>query len=198
LLLDLERRRSAFFKRNLYTQNKDWDSIEPLIRDVTPQRLLTAAAIVSRHESIDDQGVLALLRSVGRLGYTAPGSDAKKATSLPRLKSIVVERGLPVIFLTMNPGERSSALSLLYAGIEIDVNEFVPERFSYLERMRWMLTNLLALIDYFHNTVAAIIAAVIQGGMFGEGAHHYGVIEYQGRKTSHIHILVCSLTPFME
>jgi hypothetical protein len=197
-LFDLERRRSAFFKRNLYTQNKDWDSIEPLIRDVTPQRLLAAAAVAARHESIDDKGVLALLRSIGRLGCTASGSDAKKATSLPRLKSIVVQRGLPIIFMTMNPGERSSALSLLYAGVEIDVNEFVPERFPYLERMRSMLANPLAVIDYFHNTIAAIFTAVIQGGMFGEGVHYYGVIEYQGRGTPHIHILVHSLLPFMK
>ena len=191
LLFDLERRRSAFFKRNLYTQNRDWDSIELLIRDVTPQRLLAAAAVAARHESIDDQGVLALLKNVGRLGCTAPGSDAKKATSLPRLKSIVVERGLPIIFLTINPGERYSPLSLLYTGVEIDANNFIPERFPYLERMRSMLANPLAVIDYFHNTVTAIIAAVIEGGMLGEGTHHYGVIEYQGRGTPHIHILVC-------
>src|SRR5438045_398779 len=79
--------------------------------DLRPERL-AAAAIATRHESIDDQGVLALLRSVGRLGCTASGSDAKKATSLPRLRSIVVERGFPIIFLMMNPGERSSVLSL--------------------------------------------------------------------------------------
>jgi hypothetical protein len=73
------------------------------------------------------------------------------------------------------------------------VTDFVPERFPYLEHMKSMLANPLAVIDYFHNTVAAIIAAVIEGGMFGQGAHHYGVIEYQGRGTPHIHILVCSI-----
>jgi hypothetical protein len=117
----------------------------------------------------------------------------RKATSLPRLKSIVVERGLPMVFLTMNPGERSSALSLLYAGIEIDVNDFVPELFPYFERMRSMLANLLAVIDYFHNTVTAIITTMIEGGMFGEGAHYYGIIEYQRRGTPHIHIFVWSI-----
>jgi len=65
LLFDLKRHRSVFFKRNLYTQNKDWDSIKLLIDTVIPQQLLTATAAVERYESIDDQGVLALLRSVG-------------------------------------------------------------------------------------------------------------------------------------
>ena len=143
-----------------------------------------------RHELIEDQGVLALLKGVSRLGCAAPGSDAKKATSLPRLKSAVVHHGLPIIFMTMNPGERYSALSLLYAGMEIDVEDFVPERFPYLQRMKSMLANPLAVVDYFHNTVAAIVASVIEGGMFGEGARYYGVIEYQGRGTPHIHILV--------
>jgi hypothetical protein len=161
-----------------------------LIRTVTPQRLLAAAVIAARHESIDDQGVLALLRSVGRLGCSALGSDAKKATSLPRLKSAIVHYGLPIVFVTINPGERYSPLSLLYAGTEIDVSDFAPERFPYMERLTSMLANPLALIDYFHNTVAAIISAVIEGGLFGEGTHHYGIIEYQGRGTPHIHILV--------
>ena len=190
LLFDLQRRRSAFFKRNLYTQSDAWQSVEPLIQTVTSERLLDAAATARRHESIDDQGVRALLKSVSRLGCTAPGSDAKKATSLPRLKSGVVGHGLPIIFMTINPGERYSPLSLLYAGTEINVEDFVPEWFPYLERMRSMLADPLAVVDYFHNTVAEIIAAVIEGGMFGEGAHYYGVIEYQGRGTPHIHILV--------
>ena len=134
--------------------------------------------------------MLALLKGVSRLGCAAPGSDAKKATSLPRLKSAVVHEGLPIIFMTINPSERYSALSLLYAGTEIDVEDFVPERFSYLERMKSMLANPLAVVDYFHNTVNAIIASVIEGGMFGESAHYYGVVEYQGRGTPHIYILV--------
>ena len=155
---------------------------------------MAAAALTARHESIDDQGILALLRGIGRIGCSAPGSDAKKATSLPRLKSAIIAHGLLIVFVTLNPGERYSPLSLLYAATEIDVNDFVPERFPYLERMRSMLLNPLAVIDYFHNTVAAIIAAVIEGGIFEEGARYYGVIEYQGRGTPHIHILVCSIS----
>ena len=131
-----------------------------------------------------------LLNGINRLSCTAPDSDAKKATVLPRLKSTVIDCGLPVIFMTINPGERYSPLALLYAGAEIDVGDFVPERFPYLERMRSMLADPLAVVDYFHNTVAAIVAAVVEGGMFGADAHYYGVIEYQGRGTPHIHILV--------
>jgi len=96
--------------------------------------------------------------------------------------------------VTLNPSERYLPLSLLYAATEIDVVDFVPERFPYLERMRSMLANPLAVIEYFHNTVTAIIAAVIEGGMFGEGARYYSIIEYQGRGTPHIHILVCSIS----
>ena len=151
---------------------------------------MAAAAVAGRHESIEDQGVLALLRSVGRIGCTAPGSDAKRSTSLPHLKSIVVGCGTPIVFKTINPGERYSALCLLYAGVRIDVNDFMPERFPYMQRMTMMLANPLAVVDYFHNMIDAVVETVIKGGMFGQNAHYYGTIEYQGRGTPHIHIMV--------
>ena len=70
-----------------------------------------------------------------------PWLDAKKATSLPRLQSAVMRYGQPVIFMTTNPGERYSPLGLLYAGTEIDIEDFVPETVPYLERMRTMLAD---------------------------------------------------------
>ncbi len=82
--------------------------------------------------------------------------------------------------------------------MEIDINDFMPERLPYLEHMRSMLANHLAVVDYFHNTVAAIIATVIEGGMFEEGAHYYAIIEYQGRGTPQIHILVYILHLFVK
>jgi hypothetical protein len=45
-------------------------------------------------------------------------------------------------------------------------------------------------VEYFHTTVNIIINTLLKGGIFGELAHHYGTIEYQGRGTPHTHLLV--------
>ena len=111
-------------------------------------------------------------------------------TMLTQLKSSMVLHGCPLIFLTINPGERHSSLALHYAGESIDIRNFHPQAFSSSERLKIMLKNPLAVLDYFHNVLNTIIDKCFKGGMFGELAHHYGTIEYQGRFTPHMHMAV--------
>ena len=109
---------------------------------------------------------------------------------LTQLKSSVIRHGSPTIFLTLNPAERHSPLALYYAGQQIDIDSFFPENYSSSARLELMLKNPLAVVEYFHTTVNIIINTLLKGGIFGELAHHYGTIEYQGRGTPHTHLLV--------
>ena len=106
------------------------------------------------------------------------------------LKSSIVRYGCPIIYLTINPADHHSALSLKYAGINIDVTKFIPEEYNYTRRVKILLQNPLAVVEYFHNMVKAIIDSVLRQGMFGKLIHHYGTIEYQGRFTPHTHMAV--------
>src|SRR5438046_8756460 len=63
-------------------------------------------------------------------------------------------------------------------------------------RLQLMLNNSLSVIEYFHNTVTAIINSMLKGGMFGELAHYYGPIKYQGRGTPHTHLAVSPIIIF--
>jgi len=128
---------------------------------------------------------------------TAAGSDEKKSYMLTELKSSMVYYGCPVIFLTLNPADLHSPISLFYAGEKIDVLQFRPTMHSTSERLRLMLGNPLAVVEYFHNVVNSIIETILKGGMFGELVHYYGPIEYQGRATPHIHLAVFSTFPMI-
>ena len=118
------------------------------------------------------------------------GSDAKRFHMFSKLKSSVVYYGLPVIYLTLNPAERYSPLSLFYMGEEIDLQNFLPDQYPLTHRVQTMLRCPLAMIEYFHTTVNAILTTLIKGSLFGELIHHYGTIKYQGQGTPHIHLLV--------
>jgi hypothetical protein len=63
-----------------------------------------------------------LLAMVQTMGQTGPGSEERKSYDLARMKSATVYFGLPLIFLTFNPTETSSPVSLFYSGEEIDVS----------------------------------------------------------------------------
>ena len=52
------------------------------------------------------------------------------------------------------------------------------------------LGNPLAVVEYFHSMITTIIQNVLKEGMFGEVAHYYAIIEYQGRDTPHTHLVV--------
>ncbi len=52
------------------------------------------------------------------------------------------------------------------------------------------LGNPLAVVEYFHNMITAIIQNVLKEGIFGEVAHYYSTIEYQGCGTPHTHLAV--------
>jgi len=109
---------------------------------------------------------------------------------LTELKSSFVYHECPVIYLTINSGDRHSSLALHYADVPIDVHKFISDEYSFTDKVTKLLQNPLAVVEYFHNMIQAIIQGVLKEGIFGELTHHYGTIEYQGRFTSHMHMAV--------
>ncbi len=106
------------------------------------------------------------------------------------MKSATIHFGLPQIFITLNPADTNSPVTLLYAGEKIDVKTFYPWLYSAAHQLQTMLNNPLAIIEYFHNTINTIVKTLLKGGMFGELIHYQGPIEWQGRGTPHTHLLV--------
>ena len=174
----------------MQTRRSDWTETKQMLESLTPEELTNAAAEAEAHRPISDARIRELLKVISRIGATAPGSDNKKSHMLTQLKSSMVLHGCPLIFLTINPREHHSSHVLNYAGESIDIRNFHPQAFSSSERLKIMLKNPLAVLDYFHNVLNTIIDKCFKGGMFGELAHHYGTIEYQGRFTPHMHMAV--------
>ena len=109
---------------------------------------------------------------------------------LAQLKSSIVYFGCPIIYLTINPHERYSPIALFYAGEEIDLRKFQPKRYTLSQRLKKTVNNPLAVVEYFHNMVTAIIENVLKEGIFGDVNHYYVTIEYQGRDISHMHLAI--------
>jgi hypothetical protein len=190
LCYDLLRRRHSLSKSNLIASRESWNVTRPLLESLTDERLANAANQVAQHKPVTDAGVKKLLGMINSIGSTAPGSEEKKSYELAQLKSSVVHFGAPVIYLTFNPGENSSPIALLYAGEDIDVKAFSPQLYTVGGRLKTMLDNPLAVVEYFHNTINTIIQTLLKGGMFGDLVHHYGPVEYLGRGPPHTHLVV--------
>jgi len=190
LCYDLLRRRHSLSKSNLIASRDSWSVTGPLLESLTDEKLAKAANEATQHKHVTDAGVKKLLAMVSSIGGTTPGSEEKKSYELVQLKSSVVYFGIPVIYLTFNPGDNSSPIALLYAWEDIDVKSFSPQLYAVGERLNTMLANPLAVVEYFHRTINTVIQALLKGGMFGELVHHYGPIEYLDRGPPHTHLVV--------
>jgi hypothetical protein len=194
LAFDVTRRRHNSFKASLQTRSDNWEATERVLTSLSSEQLMTAARQSQNHQKITDPGVLTLLKHVNRIGATSAGSDEKKSHMLTQLKSSIVHYGCPIIFLTLNPGDRHSPLALYYSGQEIDLKTFDPGLWSSSKRLKVMLDSPLAMVEYFHTTIRTIINGPLKRGLFGKMRHHYGTIEYQGRGTPQVHLAVCRLS----
>jgi hypothetical protein len=184
------RRQHNISKTNHQASYNNWSATKELLESLEVDDLLKAAEEAERHHPISDPRVKELLKMIARIGSTAAGSDEKKSYLLAQLKCAMIYHGCPIIFLTLNPAESHSPIALFYAGEEIDVETFDPQLYSSEHRLRRTLDNPLAVVEYFHSMVMTIIEKVLKAGVFGELAHHFGTIEYQGRFTPHIHLAV--------
>ena len=187
---DLLRRQQAMSKVTLRTKQKTWTKTQQLLESLTPEDLINAAKEEERNHRITNPAVMELLKMPGQIGGTTSGSDERKSYMLTELKSSFVYYGCPVIYLTINSADRRSPLALFYSGVKINVDNFMSDDYPFTERVQVLLKNPLAVVDYFHNMIGAMINGVLKRGMFGELVHHYGTIEYQGHFTPHIHMAV--------
>jgi len=190
---DVARLRNVLIQSSVLTRSSLWPSTAEAISTLSSAQLYEAAAMSKKFEPIHNPAVRELLKNVAIVNSSVKGSDQQKKYMLTQLKSSIVFFGCPLIFLTINPNERDSAIALLYCGEDINVNEFDPKLYSAGRRLQLTLQNPVAVNEYFHSMVTGIIETMVKGGMFGEIAHYYGTIEYQGRGTPHMHLAVNSV-----
>lgn len=190
LCFDIRRRSHNNSKVYVQTTWNTWPKTRALLEKLTSEELLEAAEQARQYRPIINPIVKELLKAITRVGATSAGSNEKKSHMLVELKSSVVYHGCPIIFITLNPGDLHSPISLYYAGEKIDPKYFLPQWYTASYRLKMMLRNPLAVVEYFHTLINTIIEAVFKKGIFGDLRHYYGTIEYQGRGTPHIHMTV--------
>jgi hypothetical protein len=158
---------------NLITSRDTWETTRPLLESLTVEKLTTAAQQAAKHKPVSDAAVKKLLAMVNTIGTKDPGSQERKSHLLAQLKSATVYYGLPQIFITLNPADNISPVALFYAGERIDVKSFYPRLYMAGDRLKTMLDNPLAVVEYFRNTINTIIKTMLKGGMFGDLIHYH-------------------------
>lgn len=175
---------------SVMTKRDDWIQTKCLLANITDEEVSESMAKAEKFEKITNTAIKLLMSKLACVGRIAKGSDSARNNMLNELKSLIVLSALAFLYITLNPGDRDSPLCLFYAGEKIDIECFDPAVYPIVDRLKKLMENPEAVVEYFHNTVQVFLRECIDGGMFGEVAHWYGTIEYQNRGAPHIHMLV--------
>src|SRR5437762_13202854 len=143
------RRRKSSINVSYHTKRVTWNHTRDILESLEVSDLENAATLSRTQNRIDGSRIQTLLNSISR--------TCTKSHLFVDLKSSIVFFGLPIIFLTLNPGDHYSPLSLFYADEQIDPRQFEPDLYPYEDRVRTLLDNPLAVVEYFHTTIRAII-----------------------------------------
>jgi len=198
-------RRESLLHTSLKVKKSNFASIAANFASVSPQAVHVVSERVASGDFItanteDERQVLNLMKQVKLISSHVPGSSASRIAMRNEIRGLMMEKGLPSFYITINPADVFNPLVKFMAGADIDIDNLLPEQVpSYQEQSILVARNPAIAAKFFHLYMQAFIKAILgydpdqinlEGGILGVVKAYYGCVEAQGRGTLHCHMLV--------
>lgn len=116
------------------------------------------------------------------------------------IRALIMDKGLPSFYITINPADIYNPLVKFLAGSEIDIDNLLPEQVpDYMEQSILVAKNPFLAARLFNIYLKAFLKIILgydpsnsteNIGMLGPVSAYYGCVEAQGRGTLHCHMMV--------
>ena len=142
------------------------------------------------YQNEDEQRVLQLLKEVNVVVLNVAGSSASHVVMHNEIHAMIVEKGLPSFYLTINPADMFNPVIKFLARLEIDVDRLLPEQVpSYLEQSILVAKNPFIASKFFNLYMKSFVKNILghdphnqdNEGILGTISSYYGCVEAQGR-----------------
>ncbi|KIN95492.1 hypothetical protein M404DRAFT_165673, partial [Pisolithus tinctorius Marx 270] len=198
----LMQKRETMRSTHLQMRQKDFECDTLALSSIRVADLKQAAAEEARHELISNARVRALRRHVTAANGRVIGSDNTRASYRSMIWGTCLMLGGPSLWLTINPVDIHDPIAQVFAGENIDLNDFNahlgPDSNRHAENIA---ANPYAAARYFHFIIHTVLETLFgiqntgnkvhsQVGVLGRVAGYFGVVEAQGRGTLHVHMLL--------
>ena len=128
------------------------------------------------------------LRQLRIVGGSIPGSEWEKSRWRHQIMSIMVNKGLPLFFITVNPADLHSPIMMYFAGKTTSISTAnLPGR---EKRCATVASDPVAAARFFHFVICKFLEDLLGKGVLGEVDEYFGTVETQGRGSLHLHLLV--------
>ncbi len=113
---------------------------------------------------------------------------------------MILDKGLPTFYITINPADVYNPLVKFLAGSDIDIDHLLPEQVpDYMQQSVLIAKNPFVAARFFNIYLKAFLKEVLgydvsnptkSSGVLGPVTAYYGCVEAQGRGSLHCHMIV--------
>lgn len=204
-VFNILQRREILLHSSLKVKKSNFDDIAKNFASVSPESVHIVSERIGRGDftttnSDEEQKVLNLMKEVNIVTSHVPGSSASRITMRNEIRGLMMDKGLPSFYITINPADVFNPLVKFLAGSEIDIDNLLPEQVpDYWEQAILVAKNPSVAAKFFNIYMKAFISAILgydpkqknlEGGILGVVKGYYGCVEAQGRGTLHCHMMV--------
>ncbi|PPQ76590.1 hypothetical protein CVT24_013026 [Panaeolus cyanescens] len=147
-----------------------------------------------------DQLISRLLSEINIVTQNVSGTPAAKKKLRNQLRALILQKGLPTFFITLNPADIYNPILSFLSGRQIDPENMqeadIPQ---YFEQARFIARNPVVTAKFFDMYMRAFFdhlltytddEDLVENGILGKTDAYYGCVEAQGRGSLHCHMMV--------
>ena len=198
-------RRAVLLHTSLKVKKKSFDSIAADFASVSPSAVHIVSERIARGDyetvnSDEERRVANLMKQVRLVTTHVPGSSSSRVAMRNEIRGLMIDRGMPSFYITINPADLFNPLVTFLAGSDINIDELAPADVpTYWDQSLLVARNPAVAAKFFNLYMKAFISAIlgydsksvnVEGGILGVVKAYYGCVEAQGRGTLHCHMMV--------
>ncbi|KAJ6555899.1 hypothetical protein B0H19DRAFT_875334, partial [Mycena capillaripes] len=128
---NIMQRRELLLHTSLKVKKVNFASIASQFASVSPEVVQRVSERVANGSSAapkdaEEQKVLNLLKQVNAVASSVQGSSAARVAMRNEIRGLMIEKGLPSFYITINPADIYNPVVKFLAGSEIDVDDLLP------------------------------------------------------------------------
>ena len=204
-VFNILQRRQILLHSSLKVKRRNFDSIARSFASMSSEAVHKVTECVARGDwqtsnSNEERQVLNLMKEVNVITSNVEGSAASRVAMRNELRALMIEKGLPSFYITINPADVYNPLVKFLAGSNIDIDNLLTDDVpNYWEQSVLIAKNPAVAAKFFDTYMKAFISTLLaydphhknlEGGILGVVNAYYGCVEAQGHGTLHCHMLI--------
>lgn len=207
VVLNILQRRTGHLQTYFTTRRSNFEYVAEKLNSLTPEIVDSVAEHLENHRSEQDMSpeqkkVMDVLYKVNTISANVPGSHASKIRLRNEIRSYMGYKGLPHIYLTMNPSPaHSPVFQVMYGDETVNLFDQFPQLVPSRERALRLAADPVAAADFFDHSITCFLQEMLgwdpvrkkskpKGGILGKVDAYYGTAEYTERGCLHGHFLI--------